>query len=112
MPPKGAAPPAEVEVRFASFEQFVLEYAANISAGGVYIEMPDPPELETLLRVRLHLPDDGPPVDLDARVVHRVTPARADERHKAGAGVQFLASDQQLRDRIEKLLDRILEREG
>ena len=106
-----AAPPAEVQVRFAGIEQFVLEYAANISAGGIFIEMADPPELETHLRVLLHLPDGGPPVAVDACVVHRVEQSRADEKHKAGAGVQFLAGDLRFRDRIEKLLDELVRRD-
>ena len=98
-----------VAVRFATVEEFVLEYAANISAGGVFIRTDHPPALETRVTVWLELPDGSPPAEVTAIVVHRLDPAEAGLLREAGAGVQFVAPDAAFLLRIEQFLDWALE---
>jgi len=43
-------------VRFASVQDFVLEYAANISAGGVFVHTESPPPLRAWCRWRWNCP--------------------------------------------------------
>ncbi len=100
---------ARFAVRFGSVQDFVLEYAANISAGGVFVQTESPPELETVVRVAMELPGGGLPVEAKAVVVHRVTPAQARATETmAGMGVQFVDSDDAFRERIDGAIASIL----
>ena len=63
---------------------------ANLSGGGAYLEHPAPPAQDLPLSFRLHLPDDGPPLRVAARVVHRLDEPRASALGAApGVGVAF-----------------------
>lgn len=104
---------ARFAVRFATLRDFVLEYAANISAGGVFVRTDRPPELEAVVEVALELPGEGPPARAKAVVVHRVTPEEARDRKLiAGAGVQFIDADDGFRERIDQALEHILRDDG
>src|SRR5215831_2427078 len=61
---------ASFPVRFATVQDFVLEYAANISAGGVFVHAADPPPLKTVVRIEMELPGGGEPVPARGLVVH------------------------------------------
>jgi len=103
---------ARFAVRFATVQDFVLEYAANISAGGVFVHTMDPPPLKTVVRVEMELPGGGPPVSARGLVVHRVTREEAQQRGTLpGIGVQFVDSDDGFRARIDSAIEHILARE-
>ena len=96
-------------VRFATVQDFVLEYAANISAGGVFVHTVDPPPLKTVVRVVMELPGGGPAVPARGLVVHRVSKEDAEQRGTlSGVGVQFLDADDAFRDRIDAAIEHIL----
>ncbi len=100
---------AHFAVRFATVEDFVLEYAANISAGGVFVHTEDPPPLKTVVRVEMELPGGGGMVPARGVVVHRLTPEDAKAKNTLpGMGVQFVDSDDQFRERIDAAIDIIL----
>jgi type IV pilus assembly protein PilZ len=110
--PRRAFPRVEARfrVRFGNVQDFVLEYAANISAGGVFVETEHPPELRSVVTVSMELPDGGPPVEAKGIVVHRVLPHEAQARKTAaGAGVQFIEASDEFRDRIDRAIEFILE---
>src|SRR5207244_4496303 len=69
--PRRAFPryPANFAVRFATVQDFVLEYAANISAGGVFVQTADPPPLKTAVRIEMELPGTDEAVDARGVVV-------------------------------------------
>jgi uncharacterized protein (TIGR02266 family) len=101
--------PARFAVRFATVQDFVLEYAANISAGGVFVHSLDPPQLKSIVRVEMQLPGDGPPVPARGVVVHRVSREEAEERGTIpGMGVQFMDGDDDFRSRIDDAIAKIL----
>ena len=100
---------ARFRVRFGNVQDFVLEYAANISAGGVFVETEHPPELRSVVTVSLELPDGGPPVEAKGMVVHRVAAEEAKARKTAaGVGVQFVDSTDEFRERIDRAIEFIL----
>src|SRR5438477_74262 len=102
---------ANFAVRFATVQDFVLEYAANISAGGVFVHTEDPPPLKTVVRIEMELPGGGPPVPARGVIVHRVTPQEAQARRTMpGMGVQFVDADDEFRDRINAAIDHILKK--
>lgn len=100
---------ARFAVRFATVQDFVLEYAANISAGGVFVQTAAPPPLKTVVRVEMELPGSGTPVPARGIVVHRITAEEAQARGTPpGMGVQFLDADDRFRERIDAAIDSIL----
>ena len=100
---------ARFAVRFANVQDFVLQYAANISAGGVFVETSSPPPMDSVMRVAMELPGGGAPVEAQAVVVHRVTPEQARQRNTpAGVGVQFVDADDKFRERIDLAIATIL----
>lgn len=100
---------ARFAVRFATVQDFVLEYAANISAGGVFVQTDAPPPLKTIVRVEMELPGAGETVPARCLVVHRVTTEEAKARGTiAGMGVQFMDADDKFRERIDGAIDHIL----
>jgi uncharacterized protein (TIGR02266 family) len=103
---------ARFAVRFATVQDFVLEYAANISAGGVFVETDSPPPLDSVVQVEMELPGSSGAVPARAMVVHRVTPEEAKLRGtRAGMGVQFMDADDEFRGRIDAAIAHILENE-
>lgn len=100
---------ARFAVRFATVQDFVLEYAANISAGGVFVHTEAPPPLKTVVRVEMELPGSAEVCPARGMVVHRVTPQEAEARGSIpGVGVQFLDADDRFRERIDAAIDHIL----
>jgi type IV pilus assembly protein PilZ len=111
--PRRAFPRVETRfaVRFGTVQDFVLEYAANISAGGVFVQSENPPQLHSVVTVTLELPDGGKPVEAKGLVVHRVSPEEAKVRKTPpGAGVQFVDSSDEFRERIDRAIEFILRR--
>jgi uncharacterized protein (TIGR02266 family) len=100
---------ARFRVGFTSNHEFAVEYAENISVGGVFVHSDDPPELDSIVSVSLHLPGNGTPVEAKALVVHRVTKAQGAQTGKRpGMGVQFLDSSDEFRAAIDGALEHIL----
>jgi len=103
---------ANFAVRFATVQDFVLEYAANISAGGVFVHTEQPPPLKTVAQVELELPGGGPPVPAKCMVVHRVTKEDAAQKGTLpGVGVQFMDAGDEFRQRIDAAIAYILDQE-
>jgi len=102
---------ARFRVRFSTVQDFVLEYAANISAGGVFVETQNPPDLHAVVSVSMELPGGGDPVETKGLVVHRVTTedARA-KKTAAGMGVQFMEASDAFRERIDRAIEFILKK--
>src|SRR5229473_2084867 len=111
--PRRAFPRVEARfaVRFGNVQDFVLEYAANISAGGVFVQTENPPDLHAVVTVTMELPDGGKPVEAKGVVVHRVSARDAKARNTPpGAGVQFVDSSDEFRERIDRAIEFILKR--
>src|SRR5207253_9301412 len=109
--PRRAFPRVEARfaVRFGNVQDFVLEYAANISAGGVFVQSENPPQLHSVVTVTMELPDGGKPVEAKGLVVHRVSAEEAKVRKTPpGAGVQFVDSSDEFRERIDRAIGFIL----
>jgi uncharacterized protein (TIGR02266 family) len=103
---------ANFAVRFATVQDFVLEYAANISAGGVFVHTENPPPLKTIVQVEMELPGSDTAVPARGIVVHRVTTEDAKKLGTLpGVGVQFMDADDEFRKRIDAAIAHILETE-
>jgi uncharacterized protein (TIGR02266 family) len=100
---------ARFAVRFATVQDFVLEYAANISAGGVFVHTSNPPPLKSIVRVEMELPGGGTTVPARGVVVHRVSAEEAEAKGTLpGMGVQFMDADDEFRHRIDAAIEKVL----
>lgn len=98
-----------LQVSWPSPREFLVAYAENISAGGIFVATPDPPPLHEIVELSLHLPDGAAPAKTDAEVIQRIT---ADEAkligRQAGAGLQFVGSGDDFRHRLDLCIENLL----
>ncbi len=98
-----------LQVSWPSPREFLVAYAENISAGGIFVATPDPPPLHEIVELSLHLPDGAAPAKTDAEVIQRIT---ADEAkligRQAGAGLQFVGSGDDFRRRLDLCIENLL----
>ena len=78
--------PIRVEVEYSTTEDFLLDYTANVSLGGVFIVTDTPLEVGTRFRLRLRLPFRKRPLET-LGVVRWVQ--ESDGVMNAGMGVLF-----------------------
>ncbi len=80
-------------------------FAHNISATGLFVLMPNPPPVGTVLELELELPDRLPPVPVQARVVRILDAAQAAAQRTApGAGLVFMGGNDHFRTRYAAYL--------
>lgn len=93
-----------VEVRMASMVDLQRLFAEDISKGGVFIKLDDPPDVGSELVVQLQL-DTGETVDMPAKVVHRKTAIETlFDDSTAGMGLEFLEAAQEGKQRVKDLV--------
>ena len=80
--------PIRVMVEYETTEDFLMDYTANVSIGGMFIATKEPLELGTRFRMRFRLPERKKTIETYAVVRWVVEP---DDRTgmEAGMGVQF-----------------------
>ena len=101
--------PTHLQVSWPTTREFLIVYADNISAGGIFVVTDDPPELKTVVELSLRLPDNDVPAKTSAEVIQRVTPREAQALgKKAGAGLQFVGSDDEFRRRLDLCIENLL----
>jgi uncharacterized protein (TIGR02266 family) len=76
----------------------------NLSASGLFIETEAPPAIDQIVQVILELPDGKPPAEVQGIVLHRVLPENG---APPGAGVQFIAADDDFRARLDQYLEKL-----
>jgi uncharacterized protein (TIGR02266 family) len=82
---------AVIQVRYRRREDFVLEYARDISSGGVFITSEDPlPEGEPV-ECQFYLPELARPVTMPGKIVRTI---RSRTRGLSGMGIAFEALDE------------------
>jgi uncharacterized protein (TIGR02266 family) len=85
-----------------SRDEIYQEFTRVISAGGMFVESPAPPEVGETLSVEFVLPGLKAPVEIRAEVVWRREPGTPDS---PGMGVQFLDVEETLRQRISTFVE-------
>lgn len=101
--------PARLQVGWASPKEFLVAYSENISRGGLFVATDHPPELREIVELLLELPDNEGPASTLAEVVQRIPVQEAKATgHLAGAGLQFIGSDETFRARLDACIDHLL----
>lgn len=104
-PSKPADPPqrqskrfeVQLDVEFQTEMEFVLEHATNISNGGMFVRTGQRPPVDTLVELRLKLPN-GEQLTTAARVAH------VHEGPDGGVGVEFAGDDPQFDQAIDRYI--------
>lgn len=95
----------EVRLRFEGFQDFIAEYSANISLGGIFIKSEQPPAPGTELDVEFTLDDDFNLIRGRGRVIWVRQEVDAHQR-PPGMGVRFLELTPGSRELIFQVVDR------
>src|SRR3954469_21255042 len=80
-----------VQNRFNSLEDFLAEYATNLSPGGIYITTDDPSPVGTMLHLQFSLKDGSRLIEGMGRVAHVHKNAAG---QPCGMGVEFVQFDE------------------
>ena len=99
----------QLQVGWKSPKEFLVAYSENISRGGIFVATPKPPALREVVELLLELPDGLAPAKTDAEVIQRITPEQAVHLGRvAGAGLQFVGSDDDFRRRLDECIEHLL----
>ena len=91
-----------VQYRVNTFEEFLAEYSADISVGGMFIRTTEPRELGALIYLQFWLKDGSKLIEGLGRVV-RVNPP-GDPARPAGVGLEFVNFDDDSMGLIEEIV--------
>jgi uncharacterized protein (TIGR02266 family) len=98
--------PTSLRVLVSAPEQFRPEYAANISAGGMFLRTDRRLPVGALVSVALELPDGDRPAPVQGKVVHIVAPAQVRPGWSGpGLGIEFVASADPVRRRVDRYVE-------
>lgn len=101
--------PTHLQVSWPTPRDFLIAYADNISAGGIFVVTDDPPELKAVVELSLQLPDNDVPARTSAEVIQRITVKEAQQLgKKPGAGLQFVGSGDEFRRRLDLCIENLL----
>jgi uncharacterized protein (TIGR02266 family) len=78
--------PTRVQVEYARLDDFLDDYAANLSIGGMFVACAHPLDVGARFRLKFRLPDRGRPVETFGEVRWIVKPGDGPE---PGMGVRF-----------------------
>jgi uncharacterized protein (TIGR02266 family) len=92
-----------VQFRFDSVEDFVAEYASDLSTRGVFIRTDQPREQGALVYLLFTLKDGSRLIEGLGRVIRSVAPGAA-ETGAAGMGIEFLNFDEESMEVIERIV--------
>ena len=80
--------PIRVMVEYEALEDFLIDYTANVSLGGIFIQTDEPMPVGTTFKLRLRIPQRQRPIDTVGVVRWQVPPEQAGPLIP-GMGVQF-----------------------
>ena len=99
---------AAVRLQLDSFAEPEEGFTANVSAGGMFVQLRDPKPVGTRLRFWLTLPDQEQPASGYGEVVW-IRVRRPAQGGSSGVGIEFRYLSDQDRERIISEVDRVLE---
>jgi uncharacterized protein (TIGR02266 family) len=101
---KRASLPLKVRFKSATVDEFIEQYAKNISRGGIFINTKDPLPVGTLLKFEIQLKDESPIINGVGRVVWKRSPGDGSHGEApAGMGIKFIRMDPECRATVERI---------
>lgn len=93
--------PLKIPVDYSSVDAFFTEFSANINEGGMFIELENPPEIDTEVQLQFDLPGHADVVQVSGRVVWI---SDGKDGSAAGVGIEFQNLDADTRDTINRIV--------
>ena len=81
--------PIRMRVQYEQLDDFLDDYASNISLGGMFIASSQPLIIGTRFRLRFRLPDRSRAIETYATVRWTVDPDPNNPSQQSGMGIQF-----------------------
>ena len=100
--------PVSLKVRFksATVDEFIEQYAKDISHGGLFIKSKQPMAIGTLLKFEFQLKDESKLIQGVGRVVWKREAGDADGDEKpAGMGIKFIKMDGESKTLVDQIVD-------
>jgi uncharacterized protein (TIGR02266 family) len=101
----------EVRISYPDPERLVAKICANVSIGGMYVEMPAPPEVGTVVRFELDLAALRGFIRGVGEVIWRA-PESGARGELPGFGMRFVELDAIYRQLIFRVVDRFIQNGG
>jgi uncharacterized protein (TIGR02266 family) len=97
----------DLEVDYASEENYLFAYITDISATGIFVRTTSPEQPGTLLNLRFAAGPGGNGIECEGEVIwiNPYRPGAPDNLHP-GMGIRFVGIDDELRDRLLELIRR------
>lgn len=95
--------PSRFLVEYEHLEDFLIDYSANISIGGMFIQTQRPLPMGSRFRLRFKIPGRARPVETEG-VVCWVIPPDHQGPEKAGMGIKFFEFQAADKKAVEKML--------
>ena len=95
--------PVNLDARFQAGPRHEVVMLSSLSDRGAFLEMPDPPPVDTQLRLEFELPTER--FRLFARVLHRQEEDSARPWWTSGVGVVFYGADRATELRLRKIVE-------
>jgi uncharacterized protein (TIGR02266 family) len=95
--------PARFLVEYEHLEDFLIDYSANLSIGGMFIQTTRPLPVGTRFRLRFKIPGRARPVETEG-VVCWVIPPDHPGPEKVGMGIKFFELQPADQKSVEKML--------
>jgi uncharacterized protein (TIGR02266 family) len=105
-PRKDRRAPVSLKVRFksATVDEFIEQYAKDISRGGIFIKSKKPMPVGTLLKFEFQLKDESRLIHGVGRVVWKREEFEAESsEHPPGMGIKFIKMDPASRTMVDKI---------
>lgn len=94
-----------IRLRIRDIESFTEEYTTDLSAGGIFIEMEDPPQVGERVHLEFYLEAVGKSIWATGEVA-RCNPEVGEDGSAMGAGVEFVDLGEDGRKFIQLVVDR------
>jgi uncharacterized protein (TIGR02266 family) len=101
--------PVSLRVALSSAQGSVSGEVTDISAGGMFVHTDRALPVGAVVSAALEIPDGGRPAPVQAKVIHVVSasPAARARTSRRGFGAQFVSSDEQFRERMDRYIESI-----
>jgi type IV pilus assembly protein PilZ len=105
--------PIELKVEYKRLNTFFYDYTKNISKGGTFIKTERPLDIGTIFLFKLVVPARDEPIALRGEVRWVVKegaprPPDVSADHEPGMGIRFVYDDDQHRQRLEQVVERMM----
>jgi type IV pilus assembly protein PilZ len=96
-----------VRVNYQTVDSLFSEFARNINDGGIFVETDTPQPIGTSVELEFKLPGADRPIEVIGNVVRSIDTDQVAPDGIAGMGIEFENLDSDVREQINKIIQRL-----